>query len=451
MTPEQKLKAIQRVSPSFCVLPFVHLATQPDGRAKPCCVFMGELHKNSEDGRSGRPYNLAQDSIAEVWNSEAMRELRRKMLAGERVSGCEGCYKEESLNKGHVSYRMSNLEEWMNQEGAGVLERIQRAEASNYEVSEPPLYFDLRQGNICNLACRSCQPLFSQKLVTEFQALHESDEWFRSQGFWDSNFDGEALRWPEHEKFWEELESLLGKTRKFYFTGGEPTMIAKNYKLMETCIERGLSERMELMFNTNLMNLPDRFLKSIARFKAVTLNLSVDGLGGVQEYLRGGSQWSVIEANLRKLAELNLPHVSLNLSTVVQAANALNLAELFHFVDQRNFEAKRTVFKLSPILLVKPDFLDTAILPDVVREMAYDRLADFIEGSTYKLDRDRYSYDKLLQIADKLKQPRAAGAEPLLRKFVHYNRLLDQRRSTDLRQALPELCEHLELGGPDFG
>jgi len=448
MNNEEKLEVLQKEVPTLCILPFIHFATSPEGRTKPCCIYDGELKKVAEKGGAEKAYNVGTDSIEEIWNSEAFREIRRQMLRGEEPKACRACYREERFDKNYLSYRITSFDHWKKEEGENLLARIEEARVSDGRVSEPPIYFDLRYGNLCNLTCRSCNPHSSNKLISDYRALNEQDEWFRSKSFWDTNFDQEVYSWPANEKFWQELDSCLGKVRKFYFTGGEPTLIAKNYKLMEICIERGYSQQIELMFNTNLVQLPQRFLDCIKQFKRVVLNLSVDGFGRVQEYLRSGSEWPVIERNLRHLAELKLPHIELVLSTVIQAGNLLHLDEIFGFIDQLNKESVHRPFVINPIVLTHPEFLDMQILPDNIREIAHERLIRFAESSSFKTDERRFVYEKFYQIAAKIKQPRSDQAEKLLGEFVHYNRLLDRRRGTDMGQCLPELCELLGINGP---
>ena len=52
--------------PHFCMIPWIHMHAFPDGRAYPCC--MGEY--NMPIG------NLKEQTMAEVWNSEGMREMQ---------------------------------------------------------------------------------------------------------------------------------------------------------------------------------------------------------------------------------------------------------------------------------------------------------------------------------------------------------------------------------------
>jgi hypothetical protein len=63
-------------SKTFCVYPFIHLATLTDGSIPPCCV--------------GRATNttLTNSSMASAWNSPELKDIRVKMMNNEEVSNC---------------------------------------------------------------------------------------------------------------------------------------------------------------------------------------------------------------------------------------------------------------------------------------------------------------------------------------------------------------------------
>ena len=57
---------------AFCRAAFDSLHVAIGGSAKPCCEFKGEIG------------NLKETSLEELWYSDALKELRAKMLRGER-------------------------------------------------------------------------------------------------------------------------------------------------------------------------------------------------------------------------------------------------------------------------------------------------------------------------------------------------------------------------------
>ena len=90
-----------RNSKTFCIMPWIHCATQTNGAVQLCCVAspIKELNLN----------NMTWD---EVWNSEQYKDARLKMLSDEKVSYCTNCYKEEA--SGIKSHRQNENEVWAN-------------------------------------------------------------------------------------------------------------------------------------------------------------------------------------------------------------------------------------------------------------------------------------------------------------------------------------------------
>ena len=93
MTHKQKMLLTR--NNSFCMLPWMHLHAFPDGRAYPCCFAqdkypVGDLNKNS---------------LAEVFNNDKMKQLRRNMIKGVTNRECVKCYDQE--RSGFFSLRYS--------------------------------------------------------------------------------------------------------------------------------------------------------------------------------------------------------------------------------------------------------------------------------------------------------------------------------------------------------
>ena len=75
---------------AFCALAWLHFHAMPTGRATLCC----QSHETLND-ETGQPYSVKSHTLAEIWNSTAMRETRRKMRAGAPLSACNACYQNE--------------------------------------------------------------------------------------------------------------------------------------------------------------------------------------------------------------------------------------------------------------------------------------------------------------------------------------------------------------------
>ena len=66
----------------FCIIPWIHLNTEPNGRVKPCCAYFGE-----EAG------NLKDSTLEQIWNNKHLRSMRRSFLQNKIPEGCLTCTK----------------------------------------------------------------------------------------------------------------------------------------------------------------------------------------------------------------------------------------------------------------------------------------------------------------------------------------------------------------------
>ncbi len=151
-----------RVDPrqTYCVLAWKHLQINPEGTAKLCCRAAGSVHDDS-----GHYLSLDTLPVTEVWNSPYMREVRRKMLHGERLAECTLCYEAEAA--GAASYRTESNDKWLGKEGRTLDEALATARASLDEPVPAPVFYQLNLGNLCNLKCRMCSSSYSSQIEAD--------------------------------------------------------------------------------------------------------------------------------------------------------------------------------------------------------------------------------------------------------------------------------------------
>ena len=93
---------------TFCVLPWMHLATNANGRLRVCCN--STTGKNYIEKPDGTYYKLFKDNLEEAWNSEVYKKIRKQMLNDERPEMCQRCFGEEDV--GARSARLNWNEKW---------------------------------------------------------------------------------------------------------------------------------------------------------------------------------------------------------------------------------------------------------------------------------------------------------------------------------------------------
>ncbi len=142
---------------SFCALPWKHLHLNAEGSAQICC------HTDEAISEDGVPLSLYEHSLDDIWNSPYMREIRRAMIAGERLRACASCYRAEDFNG--CSYRTQSNERWLGAESGEDKEAVIAATMrDDYRVQDTPIYFQMIPGNNCNLKCRMCNSSYSSQI-----------------------------------------------------------------------------------------------------------------------------------------------------------------------------------------------------------------------------------------------------------------------------------------------
>lgn len=421
---------------TFCVYPWIEQVVQPTGKVSFCCVAKnGGLLKKPD----GQYYSAAEDRLAAAWNSEHMRKIRQGMLAGEKVSGCELCYFQESIGKN--SYRQMHNDEWLKKDRPDIEERVQSSIDNQFRVEKPALYLDLRLGNLCNLKCRSCNPYNSSQIHKEVTQLMDTDADYLK--FWTTKHreskPASYPNWYESDAFWDEVIESIPNLRKVYLTGGEPTLIEKNYRFLQACIDSGHSKHIFLMFNTNCTNIQDRFLKLLPHFEFVLINASIDGLGPVNDYIRFLSRWETIDKNFRRLVGL-ADNVKIGITPVVQVYNILNIVDLLRYVESVSLEANSDI-NVDFLYATDPPYINPQILPYGVKAEAVRRLEAYKRDSkTYHIQSYlKNSVDSCINMLNE--SPQADLGQ--LTDFAEYTRLLDKHRKQSFAGVFPELSELL--------
>lgn len=420
---------------TFCPYPWIHVMTQPTGTVSWCCVARDNF-KNDD----GTMVDLNKgDKIESVWNNDHMRKIRRQMLDGEAVHGCNHCYDLEDM--GFPSYRTNYIRDWFEYSGKGdeIVERIEKSKNNDYRVEEPPMYLDFRLGNMCNLKCRMCQPQNSSQINKEYVKIEASDPQagqFIKDNFTWGQFAENITPWQDDPDFLRQVEEWLPGVNKLYFTGGEPTIIERVYWIMEKCVEMGIAKDIELVFNSNMTNIQARFINLVEQFKNVLMCISVDAYGHENEYIRGASHWSQVEKNLRKYCASDVIGTVL-FSPVIQIYNILTINKLLDFCEELELEYGREVF-VTFLICDYPTSLDFRNCPDNVREVAAERLEAWLAESKVLVKRPE-NVQTINATIKALKENRKDNWRQELITFQKYTDLLDKTRDENMREALPEL------------
>jgi sulfatase maturation enzyme AslB (radical SAM superfamily) len=403
---------------SFCVLPWIHVATRPDGTVKPCCVSTNFVSK-----ANGELYNFGRDSFDDIYNGPEFLEIRRKMIAGEPVEGCQNCYRQEESS--NFSNRLRYNQTFPSP--AVVAKSIQ----NGYRIDPVIKYMDIRFGNLCNLKCRSCMPVNSSQLNREISELEPTELLSKLYPVITEDIN----EWYTTDTFFDNLSTIKKNLVSVYLTGGEPTLVSGNYRFMQMMIDEGVNQNVMLAFNINLTNVQDKFLNYTNQFRKILFGCSIDGIGPLQEYLRYPSDWTLIDRNFRKIIETS-SNCEIRMTPVVQISNLEFLPELFDYAEQINRDHGRRIVDIYPAILNNPSIMDIQYLPLDYKLYCWDKLSRWLATVEYQ---DTVFFEKMKQIEYRCRLE-VDGTEKL-KQFLEATLALDVNRNQTLASVNPQVWD----------
>ncbi len=394
------------MSDTFCPLLFQHLATHPHGGVTHCCVAD---HRNSlSSSRDGdRFYNLNRDTVFDTMNSKSYKKARLEVLEGKKPKACIRCYAEEA--KGMSSKRTEEIKNYPEY----TVEVAREATDSDGFMKDVQLEFvELRLGNVCNVACRTCNPASSSKWRNDYDALQKKTT------FKLTTYDTmEGFRWPERDGFWEDLLQHCDRVKTFYINGGEPTLIKEHFRFLERLVDLGKTD-IKLWYNINMTNMNDKVIDLWKKFDHVKVSCSIDDLEDRNHYIRYPTQWDSVIKNFLRLKEEGF---EIDVTQTVSWMNYSTLGDFYNF-----FHRQHGVW-VHHNYVYDPDILSPAVLPKEMRDRIHKKFSNVFES--WKLR----EFEKMFSGPDR---------KDKWQKAIEYTKNLDEIRKQDIKDYLPEFREY---------
>jgi len=189
-----------------------------------------------------------------------------------------------------------------------------------------------------------------------------------------------------------------------------------------------------LSTTTNGTILDSPWLDLAQQFKHFYLGVSIDGFGKLYEYIRFPARWETIAGNLPILKKLPKTHIYA--SVTVQNYNALNIVELFRFLD--SVEVGFYIIPLFNWLYLRP-----TCMPLRARQVAAARLQSYAAADCRPQQRAA-----VLGLAEMLTiDGNDAFGDTLAREFMLFTNDLDFSRGQCFRETCGELYEFIAESG----
>ena len=395
-------------NPTLCVLPWVSLEASPIGTVRPCCLADDEIVDDT-----GQKFELSTANFQNIQNSNHMRNLRAQFLAGEKPQTCRKCWNEERSGRDskriHTLNRLKHMlpdQDWTTD-------------------AKPLMFLDLKLGNICNLKCRICGPWSSSQFATEeLNSMPRAEQ--------KSSHAYQMLRagaWPrENEQFWSQIDTVLTDIRYIEFTGGEPFMIDQHFDMLQGIVDRGIAHQVEIHYNTNGTQYPEKAIEIWRHFKTVEIAFSIDDMSQRFEYQRTNADWTEVGDNLQRFKQLRAqyPNIQLQCCSTVNVFNVHYIDQLAWWISKQNFDY------VYWNIMHDAWYFSVATLPDAAKSAITHHLKSNAVPECYQTD--------INGVIDFMNSGASTDGFMLRMKIAD----LDRKRNQDFAAICPEMAQLIE-------
>lgn len=308
---------------TYCTAAFTHIYSDSAGNYKLCC--------HAYDDKNELKHFSSKDTAPfEFFLSDAMEDIRQRMIEGEEIGGCQKCYDIE--REGFQSPRLFKYHSH--------IPKFQR-----FDVGDVTLKLRVF-GNYCNLACYMCIPYNSSTRIKELKEANMFEE--ISKKDFDARID--VNQW---KVMTEDILNHIDRVKHLHITGGEPLQLPKQYKFIES-IPDDVAKNISLSFDTNFTELNYKgknIFDYTERFFHTSFGISCDHFGDKLSWIRYPIDIKKFEDNLRFFKD-NAPYnykVRINVTTSI--LNVEDLFEIRDYYSDMGFEVDFTNTVNSPLYL----------------------------------------------------------------------------------------------------
>jgi len=329
---------MKRIKPSqgnstFCMAPWTHTYLSPQTERRMCCA-------SREPAQSFKQYidtgNAAQEykplTLEQHWNSEHMRSVRRRMLAGEELSECEVC--------DHKLLNTDVYRSYWNKLFANKINEAFESTDDTGATTMKTISFDYRFNNLCNFKCRMCGDMLSSSWEAESR---KNNTWNTNNQPWMASPLREQIKhFQDTQVFKEFMDAVETKRiKEIYWCGGEPLMWDIHWDSMKRIIDLGFAREVYVRYNTNLSRTAFKNIELfdlLPQFQDWQICASIDGTGETGEYIRDGLNYQEWLDNFKKGLAVAKTTREMRLDYTITMPGLLELKNMFDLSQELDVE-----------------------------------------------------------------------------------------------------------------
>jgi len=360
---------MKKIKPSegnktFCMAPWTHTYLSPQTERRLCCASREPAQSfkqyidTGNDAGEYKPLTLEQH-----WNSNHMRSVRQRMMAGEELSECQVC--------DHKLLNTNVYRSYFNQLFKHKVDEAYDSTDETGATTMPTVSFDYRFNNLCNFKCRMCGDMLSSSWEAESRKEKSWNE--NSQPWMASPLREQIKKFQDTQVVEEFTNAVETKTiKEIYWCGGEPLMWDIHWKAMQRIIELGFAKEVYVRYNTNLSRTSLKGIKLfdlLPQFQDWQVCSSLDGTGEVGEYIRDGLDYKQWLQNFKEGLAVAKTSREMRLDYTITMPGLLELKNMFDLSQELDVELlTKVMFTFSPTEVLSPLALPRELLCTILDE-----------------------------------------------------------------------------------
>jgi sulfatase maturation enzyme AslB (radical SAM superfamily) len=299
-------------------------------------------------------------TLEEHWNSEHMKSVRRRMMAGERLPECEVC-NDQLLNTDVYRTYFWHLFQHKYHD-------VMAATHDDGTCDVLPVSWDYRFSNLCNFKCRTCGDMLSSAWETE-QKTHDMVNWTDPKNNWMRPVVREQISKFQDNQIELEFSNAVEQHRveEIYWVGGEPLMYEQHWRYMKRIIELGDGPQVYARYNTNLSRVEYRginlYRDILPEIRDWQICASLDGTGAIGEYIRTGLDYDQWLENFRGAVAIQRHSRQVRIDFTLTLPGMFEVKKITKLAQQFNVGVlAKVIFSFSPDIVMSPLALPRHIL-----------------------------------------------------------------------------------------
>jgi hypothetical protein len=353
---------------TLCMAPWTHTYVSPQTERRMCCASREpaqnfQQYIDTSEG-TGRYIPITLD---QHWNSEHMKSVRRRMMAGETLPECDVCNSKLLNTDVYRTYfwhlfKHKYNDIWSSTDASGA-------------TTMKPVSWDYRFSNLCNFKCRTCGDMLSSAWESE-QRQHNMIDWTNPKNNWMQPAVKQEITAFQDSQIEAEFAQAVAEHRveEVYWVGGEPLMYEQHWRYMKQIVDQGDGGLVYARYNTNLSRVQyrgtDLYSDILDRIRDWQICASIDGTGATGEYIRTGLSWSTFLENFRRGVDHMQHPRQMRLDFTLTLPGMFEIENIIQTSQELGVDIlAKVVFSFTPDIVMSPLSLPRELLHPWIDEL----------------------------------------------------------------------------------